>query len=184
MAHETSLILAERIENSILLIREEKVIFDENLAFLYGVPTQVLIQAVKRNIDRFPSDFMFQLGKEEFASLRSQIGTSNRRSGRGSRRYPPYALTQEGVAMLSSVLNSLRAIQVNIEIMRTFVNLRKILSSHAELAHKLEALEKKYDPQFKVVFDAIRQLMAPKEAPKKRIGFQLKEKRAAYWAKG
>ena len=180
MAQETSLIPAGRIENSILLIRKEKVILDEDLAFLYGVSTKVLIQAVKRNIERFPSDFMFQLGKEEFPSLRSQIVTSKPRSGRGGRRYPPYAFTQEGVAMLSSVLNSPRAIKVNIEIMRAFVRLRKILVSHVELAGKLEALENKYDSQFKVVFEAIRQLMAPMPAAKKRIGFQLREKRAIY----
>jgi len=161
MPQATSLIPAERIENSILLIRKEKVILDEDLAFLYGVSTKVLIQAVKRNIDRFPPDFMFQLGKEEFASLRSQIVTSKRKNRRGGRRYPPYAFTEEGVAMLSSVLNSPRAVKVNIEIMRAFVRLRKILSSHVELARKLEALEKKYISQFKVVFDAIRQLMAP-----------------------
>lgn len=184
MAQETSLIPAERIENSILLIRKEKVILDEDLPFLYGVSTKVLIQAVKRNIDRFPPDFMFQLGKEEFVSLRSQFVTSKLKSGRGGRRYPPYAFTEEDVAMLSSVLNSPRAIKVNIEIMRAFVRLRKILASHVELARKLEALEKKYDSQFKVVFEAIRQLMAPKEAPNKKIGFQLKEKRAAYSARG
>jgi len=184
MPQATSLIPAKRIENSILLIRKEKVILDEDLAFLYGVSTKVLIQAVKRNIDRFPPDFMFQLGKEEFASLRSQIVTSKRKSARGGRRYPPYAFTEEGVAMLSSVLNSPRAVKVNIEIMRAFVRLRKILTSHVELARKLEALEKKYDSQFRVVFEAIRQLMAPKEAPNKKIGFQLREKRAAYSAGG
>jgi hypothetical protein len=180
MPQATSLIPAERIENSILLIRKEKVILDEDLAFLYGVSTKVLIQAVKRNIDRFPSDFMFQLGKEEFASLRSQIVTSKRKNTRGGRRYPPYAFTEEGVAMLSSVLNSPRAVKVNIEIMRAFVRLRKILTSHVELARKLEALEKKYDSQFKVVFEAIRQLMASPEKQRKKIGFQLREKRAAY----
>ena len=184
MAQETSLIPAERIENSILFIRKEKVILDEDLAFLYGVSTKVLIQAVKRNMERFPLDFMFQLSKEEFVSLRSQIVTSKPKSGRGGRRYPPYAFTEEGVAMLSSVLNSPRAIKVNIEIMRAFVRLRKILASHVELARKMETLEKKYDSQFKIVFDAIRQLMAPKEAPNKRIGFQLKEKRATYSARG
>jgi hypothetical protein len=180
MPQATSLIPAERIENSILLIRKEKVILDEDLAFLYEVSTKVLIQAVKRNIDRFPPDFMFQLRKEEFASLRSQIVTSKRKSARGGRRYPPYAFTEEGVAMLSSVLNSPRAVRVNIEIMRAFVRLRKLLASNADLARKLEALEKKYDAQFKVVFDAIRQLMAPPAAPQKKIGFQIKERRAAY----
>jgi hypothetical protein len=180
MPPATSLIPAERIENSILLIRKEEVILDEDLVLLCGVSTKVLIQAVKRNIDRFPPDFMFQLGKEEFASLRSQIVTSKRKSARGGRRYPPYAFTEEGVAMLSSVLNSLRAVKVNIEIMRAFVRLRKILTSHVELARKLEALEKKYDSQFKVVFEAIRQLMASPEKQRKKIGFQLREKRAAY----
>jgi hypothetical protein len=180
MGQKTSLIPAERIENSILFIRGEKVILDEDLAFLYGVSTKVLIQAVKRNKERFPPDFMFQLNKEEFASLRSQFVTSKLKSGRGGRRYPPYAFTEEGVAMLSSVLNNPRAIKVNIEIMRAFVRLRKILASHAKLARKLETLEKKYDAQFKVVFDAIRQLMEPSEKASKKIGFQLREKREVY----
>jgi len=180
MDRETSLIPAKRIENSIFFIRGEKVILDEDLAFLYGVFTKVLIQAVKRNKERFPPDFMFQLNKEEFASLRSQFVTSKLRSARGGRRYSPYAFTEEGVAMLSSVLNSPRAIKVNIEIMRAFVRLRKILASHADLARKLEALEKKYDSQFKVVFEAIRQLMAAPQRPPKKIGFQLREKRAVY----
>jgi hypothetical protein len=183
MVQETSLIPPERIENSILLIRGEKVILDEDLAFLYGVSTKVLIQAVKRNKERFPMDFMFHLNKEEFASLRSQFVTSKIKAGRGGRRYPPYAFTEEGVAMLSSVLNSPRAIKVNIEIMRAFVRLRKILASHTGLARKLEKLEKKYDSQFRVVFEAIRQLMAPKEPLNKKIGFELREKRAAYSAR-
>jgi len=152
-----------------------------HLAELYEVEPRVLIQAVKRNIERFPKDFMFQMTEEEFNNLKSQIVIS---SWGGLRRAAPYAFTEQGVAMLSSVLNSPRAIQVNIEIMRAFVRLRKILASHAELARKLEEMEKKYDSQFKVVFDAIRQLMAPKEAPKKQIGFQLKEKRASYSAGG
>jgi hypothetical protein len=120
------------------------------------------------------------LSQEEFASLRSQFVTSKLKRGRGGRRYPPYAFTEEGVAMLSSVLNRPRAIKVNIEIMRAFVRLRKILASHRELARKLEDLEKKYDSQFRVVFDAIRQLMAPPAAGQKKIGFHLREKRAAY----
>lgn len=177
---ETFLIPAKRIENSILFIRGEKVILDEDLAFLYRVSTKVLIQAVKRNKERFPPDFMFQLNKEEFASLRSQFVTSKPKSGRGGRRYPPYAFTEEGVAMLSSVLNSPRAVKVNMEIMRAFVRLRKMLTSNADLARKLEILEKKYDAQFKVVFEAIRQLMAEPERPPKKIGFQVHEKRAAY----
>jgi len=180
MGQETTLIPPKRIENSILFIRGERVILDEELAFLYMVPTKVLVQAVKRNKDRFPPDFMFQLEKEEFASLRSQFVTSKLVGGRGGRRYPPYEFTEEGIAMLSSVLNSPRAVKVNIEIMRAFVRLRKILASHVELARKLEELEKKYDSQFMVVFEAIRQLIAPKEVPSKKIGFQLRDKRAVY----
>ena len=182
MGQETTLIPSKRIENSILFIRGERVILDEELAFLYMVPTKVLVQAVKRNKDRFPADFMFQLNKEEFASLRSQFVTSKLVKGRGGHRYLPYAFTEEGIAMLSSVLNSPRAVKGNIEIMRAFVWLRKIFASHAELARKLEELEKKYDSQFKIVFDAIRQLMAAPERQPKKIGFQLKEKRSLYLA--
>ena len=181
MSDRTSLVPVEIIEKKIFLLRGQKVMLSTDLAELYQVEPRVLVQAVKRNKERFPEDFIFQLTKEEFGNLKSQIVIS---SWGGLRRTTPYAFTEQGVAMLSSVLNSPRAIQVNIEIMRTFVKLRKILSSHAELAHKLEALERKYDSQFKVVFDAIRQLMAPKEAAKKRIGFQLKEKRAVYPARG
>jgi hypothetical protein len=181
MSDRTSLVPVEIIEKKIFLLRGQKVMLSTDLAELYQVEPRVLVQAVKRNKERFPEDFIFQLTKEEFGNLKSQIVIS---SWGGLRRTTPYAFTEQGVAMLSSVLNSPRAIQVNIEIMRTFVKLRKILSSHADLAHKLEALEKKYESQFKVVFDAIRQLMAPKEAAKKRIGFQLKEKRAAYRARG
>jgi hypothetical protein len=163
------LIPAERIEQSIFLIRGEKVMLSMDLAKLYGVAPRVLVQAVKRNIKRFPSDFMFQLTQEEFTNLKSQIVTS--RWG-GARRATPYAFTELGVAMLSSVLNSDRAIQVNIEIMRAFARLRQLLASHADLARKLDALEKKYDAQFRVVFDAIRQLMAPPPEPRRgRIGF-------------
>ena len=147
------------IEQSIFLIRGQKVMLDFNLATLYGVQTRALIQAIKRNRERFPPDFMFQLDDRETDSLRSQIVISN--MGRGGRRYNPYAFTEYGVAMLSSVLRSHRAIIVNIEIMRTFGRLREMLSSHKELAQKLAILEKKYDHQFKVVFDAIRRLMTP-----------------------
>lgn len=129
---------------------------DRDLSQLYGVSTKVFNQAVRRNKDRFPPDFMFQLTIQEFRSLRSQIVTSNKRGGR---RYRPYAFTEQGVAMLSSVLRSKRAVQVNIEIMRAFVRLREMIESHKDLARKLEALEKRYDAQFKVVFDAIRELM-------------------------
>jgi len=162
------LLSMEGVVAKILFIREQKVMLDQDLAELYGVATKVLTQAVKRNADRFPEDFMFQLTKQEFNDLRSQFVTSNW----GGRRYPPYAFTEQGVAMLSSVLRSERAIHVNIEIMRAFVCLRQMLASNAELARKLAALEKKYDAQFKVVFDAIRELMTPPEPKKKRsIGF-------------
>ncbi len=180
MNDSTNLIRAEIIEKRIFLLRGQKVMLSTDLAELYQVEPRVLVQAVKRNKERFPEDFIFHLTKEEFGNLKSQIVIS---SWGGLRRTTPYAFTEQGVAMLSSVLNSPRAIQVNIAIMRTFVKLRKILSSHAELAHKLEALERKYDSQFKVVFDAIRQLMAAPERPPKKIGFQLKEKRSSYLAK-
>jgi len=166
---DKSLIPAERIEKSILLIRKQKVMLDSDLAALYGVETKALVQAVKRNLERFPEDFMFQLSRDEFSILRSQSVTS---SSWGGRRYPPYAFTEQGVAMLSSVLHSQRAIQVNIEIMRAFIRLRQILASHADLARKLDALEKKYDAQFKEVFEAIRQLMKPPEPKRRSIGFR------------
>ena len=164
------LIPVEVIEKKILLIRGEKVMLDSDLAELYKVETRTLIQAVKRNINRFPSDFMFQLNYQEVASLRSQIVTS--KSGRGGRRYLPYVFTEQGVAMLSSVLNSETAIEVNIHIMRAFVKLREMIVSRRDLARHVDELEKKYDAQFKVVFDAIRQLMTPPETKKRKIGFQ------------
>ena len=173
MDKDVSLIPPERIERSILLIKSHKVMLDADLAALYGVETKQLIQAVKRNVFRFLSDFMFQLSKEDFENLRSHLSTS---SHWGGRRYPPYAFTEQGVAMLSSVLRSRRAVQVNIEIMRAFVRLRRILASHADLARKLDALEKKYDAQFKVVFDAIRQLMQPAERKRRPIGFRVADK--------
>jgi phage regulator Rha-like protein len=169
MVNKKSLVPVERIEKAILLIRRQKVMLDVDLAALYGVETKMLVRAVKRNINRFPTDFMFQLNKEEFDNLRFHFGTS---SDWGGRRYPPYAFTEQGVAMLSSVLHSQRAIQVNIEIMRAFIRLRQMLASHAELARKLDALEKKYDAQFKQVFEAIRQLMAPPEPKRRPIGFR------------
>jgi hypothetical protein len=179
---DESLIPVERIERSILLIRGHKVMLSTDLAELYGVEPRILVQAVKRNINRFPGDFMFQLSKEEFSNLKSQIVIS---SWGGLRRAAPYAFTEQGVAMLSSVLRSKRAIQVNIEIMRAFVRLRRMLASHADLARKLDSLEKKYDAQFKIVFDAIRQLMTPPEPepPKKRIGFLVEEPKVPYIAK-
>jgi hypothetical protein len=162
----------ERVENAILLIRGEKVMLDRDLAALYDIPTRVLKQAVRRNIDRFPDDFMFVLDKSEFEAWRSQFVTS--KSDRKGLRYPPMAFTEQGVAMLSSVLNSQRAVQVNIAVMRTFVRLRQMLISNAELARKLEQLEKNYDHQFKVVFDAIRELMIPPAPKRKQIGFHTK----------
>jgi hypothetical protein len=168
------LIPAERIESRILLLRRRNVMLDGDLAVLYGVRVKVLNQAVKRNLARFPSDFMFQLSNIEYAVLRSQIVTLDKGRGR-HRKYLPYVFTEHGIAMLSSVLNSERAIQVNIAIMRAFVRLRQLLASHRNLAHKLEALEKKYDVQFKVVFDAIRQLMAPPDAKPRRIGFRIQQ---------
>ena len=167
---EETMVPAERIEKSILLIRKHKVMLDANLAGLYGVEVKTLNQAVRRNIERFPEDFMFQLTADEADSLRSQIVTL--KTGRGQhRKYLPYAFTEQGVAMLSSVLRSPLAVQVNIGIMRAFVRLREMLASHRVLAQKLAKLENKYDAQFKVVFDAIRQLMAPPSKPAKRIGF-------------
>lgn len=163
-----SLVPADRIGRSILSIRGQRVMIDADLADLYGVSTKRLNEQVARNRDRFPADFMFQLTLAEFARLRSQIATSN---GRGGRRTPPYAFTEQGVAMLSSVLRSKRAIQVNVEIMRTFVRMRGMLATHRDLLRKLEALERKYDVQFRAVFDAIRQLMAEDAKPKRRIGF-------------
>lgn len=166
-----TVVLLESIARAIFQIRGHRVMLDEDLAALYEVEVKALNQAVKRNLARFPEDFMFQLTREEAAALRSQTVTL--KAGRGEyRKYLPYAFTEQGVAMLSSVLRSDRAVHVNIEIMRAFVRLRQMLASNAELARKLTALEKKYDAQFKVVFDAIRELMAPPDPRKKRsIGF-------------
>jgi len=163
-----SLVPIDRIEKLIFLIRGQKVMIDLDLAQLYGVETGALNRAVRRNVDRFPDDFIFQLSEEEFESLRCQFGISK---GKGGRRYLPYVFTEQGVAMLSSVLNSKRAVLVNVEIMRAFVRLRQILTSHADLARKLAALEKKYDAQFKIVFDAIREMMTPPIAKRRKIGF-------------
>lgn len=162
----------ERIEKAIFLIRGEKVMLDRDLASLYGVTTSVLKQAVRRNLERFPRDFMFVLDKTEFEIWRSQFVIS--KSDRKGLRYPPMAFTEQGVAMLSSVLRSKRAVLVNIEIMRTFVRLRQMMSSNAELEKQLKELERKYDRQFKVVFDAIRLLMTPPEPKRKQIGFHAK----------
>ncbi len=173
-------VIAERIH----FVRGEKVMLDFDLAMLYGAETRILKQAVRRNIKRFPSDFMFELTKEEFEVLRSQIVTSNKEilrspfgtsnespEKRGGTRYMPFAFTEQGVAMLSSVLSSDRAIEVNIAIMRTFVQLRGILASHHELSLRLDALEQRYDEQFRGVFEAIKQLMKDDAVPKHPIGF-------------
>ena len=163
----------ELIERKIHLIRGQKVMLDSDLAELYGVPAKVLNQAVKRNIKRFPSDFMLQFNEDEYAALRSQIVTLKK--GRGQhRKYPPFAFTEQGVAMLSSVLNSERAIEMNILIMRVFVKIREMIASNKYLAKRLDELEKKYDAQFKVVFDALRQLMTPPEPVKNKIGFRVR----------
>lgn len=159
----------EVIEGKIYMVRGHKVMLSTDLAELYEVLPKVMMQAVKRNIERFPADFMFMLSNQEVMNLKSQIVTS---SWGGIRRANPYAFTEQGVAMLSSVLRSKRAVQVNIEIMRAFVTLRQMLSSNVELARKFDALEKKYDAQFKIVFDAIRQLMTPPENKKGQIGFR------------
>jgi hypothetical protein len=171
--------LLRRIEQAILIVRGHRVMLSTDLAALYGVEPRALVQAVKRNIERFPDDFMFWLTAEEWRILKSQSVISSWQASAGLRsqsvtlkrgehaKYPPYAFTEQGVAMLSSVLHSRRAVQVNVEIMRTFVRLRRILAENATLARRLDELEKKYDIQFKVVFDAIRKLMQPPE-PKKR----------------
>jgi hypothetical protein len=171
---EHDLVPVERIARAILILRGHRVMLDADLAALYQVETRALIQAVKRNIERFPADFMFQLDADETERLRSQ--TVILKAGRGQhRKYLPYAFTEQGVAMLSSVLRSPSAVQVNIEIMRAFVRLRQILQANAQMAKKLAALEKKYDAQFRVVFDAIRELMAKPVKPKRRIGFGKEE---------
>ena len=172
MNSDTKLIPLERIQNSIFLIRGEKVLLDSQLAELYQVPTKTLTQAVKRNADRFPEDFMFQLTPAEVKSLRCQIGISN--IGRGGSRYLPHAFTEQGVAMLSSVLRSDRAVQVNVAIMRVFVSLRRLLSTSETLARKFAELERKlegHDEAIKTLFDAIRELMAPPLKPKRELGF-------------
>lgn len=172
MSENANLIPIERIERAILLIRGEKVMLDSDLAEIYGVATKRLNEQVRRNLNRFPPDFMFQLTAKEAETLRSQFATSN--AGRGGRRYLPFAFTEHGALMLANVLNSERAAQTSVMVVRAFVRLRQLLSSNAELARKLESLEKKYDAQFKVVFDAIRQLMSPAAKPKREIGFHVK----------
>ena len=168
---------AETIASRIYFVRGQKVMLDRDLAELYGVQTKVLKQAVRRNIYRFPFDFMFELTKEELEDWRSQFVTS--KSDKMGLRYTPMAFTEQGVAMLSSVLNSDRAIQVNIQIMRTFTRLRNMLTTHKDLKRKIEAMEKKYDENFQIVFEAIKQLFDGEEKPIRKIGY-IKEKKASY----
>jgi hypothetical protein len=159
----------ERIERRILLIRGQKMMLDADLAELYGVTTKRLNEQVKRNVQRFPSDFMFTLTKEESKILRSQFATS---SSWGGRRYNPLAFTEHGALMLASVLNSPQAVEASIFVVRAFVKLREMLASHRDLARRLDAMEKKYDAKFKVVFDAIRELMSPPAKLSRKIGFR------------
>ena len=165
-----TLIPVETIESKIFLIRGRKVMLDSDLSVLYGVETRALNQAVRRNIERFPGEFMFQLTKTEAKSLRSQFVTL-KKGKRSHYKYMPYAFTEPGVAMLSSVLNSNRAIQVNIQIIKTFIKLREIALTHVALKRKIEAMERNYDRQFKAVFEAIRKLLEPPPARKRKIGF-------------
>ncbi len=162
----------EQIENRIYYLRDLKVMLSMDLALLYQVEPRVLIQAVKRNIDRFPDDFMFQLTQREF----EELNIENKVSGRGGiRRARPYAFTEQGIAMLSTVLNSKKAIEANIQIMRVFVKMRQLIASHSELAQKIESLEGKYDHQFQVVFDALKQILAQPAKAKRKIGFKVRE---------
>lgn len=170
----SSIIPAERIQQCILFLRGDKVIPDRDLAELYGVGTKRLNEAVKRNMERFPPDFMFQLTDQEAERLRSQFATSN--EGRGGVRYNPYAFTEQGVAMLSSVLRSKQAVEVNIAIMRTFVQLRRILADNAMLRKKIESLETKYDEQFQQVFAVLKAMIAEDEKPKPQIGYHTEAK--------
>jgi ribosomal protein S13 len=178
MAKRKAIVPVERIEKAILLIRGEKVLLDRHLAELYGVETRMLNQAVRRNIKRFPKDFMFELTRDEIMRISQTVTSSQIKY---SKRV--HAFTEQGVAMLSSVLNSERAIEVNIAIMRAFVKLREMLGAHKDLRRKLAALEKKYDDQFKIVFEAIAELMTPPEKSRRKIGFDIKEPRPAYGGK-
>lgn len=175
---ESSIIPQQITENKILFIRGKKVMLDRDLAALYGVGTRVLNQAVRRNKKRFPDDFMFQLDWGEVSELsRSQFVTLKKGE---NIKYLPYAFTENGVAMLSSVLNSERAITVNIQIMRTFTRIREMIATHKDLQKKIMEMEKKYDHQFKIVFDAIKQLLATPESKKRKIGFIVRERSAQY----
>jgi len=163
-----SVVPLQRIDQAIIRMRGMNVMTDEDLAALYGVETRALVQAVKRNVERFPSDFMFQLTQDELGILKSQSVISRQWGGR---RSLPYVFSEQGVAMLSGVLRSARAIQVNIEIMRAFVRLRTLLNSNQEMTRRFDEMERRYDAQFQAVFEAIRQLMRPVETPRRSIGF-------------
>ena len=175
------LVIAEVIERKIYLIRDQKVMLDSDLAVLYGVPVKRLNEQVKRNKNRFPDDFMFKLDSEEYKILKSQIATSSSplrsqiaiSNGHGGRRKLPHVFTEHGIAMLSTVLNSDRAIAVNIQIIRTFIKLRQLLGAHKDLLEKIEKMEKGYDRQFRIVFDAIRELNNPIDKKRKQIGFKI-----------
>jgi len=173
-----ALVPIERITSKIYLIRNVKVMLDRDLAELYGVETKRLKEQVRRNIERFPEDFMFELTKDELGNWRSQFATSNQDIM--GLRIPPFVFTEHGILMLSSVLKSERAIQVNIQIMRAFTQLRQMLSTHEDLKRKIESMEKKYDQQFQIVFEAIKQLLETDEKPKRKIGYTVKEKQKAY----
>jgi phage regulator Rha-like protein len=170
--NNTSIVPIERIYRSILLIRGHKIILDKDLAELYGVETKALTRAVRRNNERFPEDFMFRLTMQEFENLRRHFGTSSW----GGRRYPPYAFTEQGVAMLSSVLRSKRAMAVNIAIMRTFVKLREILATNEALRRKIELMERKYGEQFKLIFNVLSEMVMADSKPKSQIGFLTESK--------
>ena len=180
MKTSESIVPIDSIVTKIVILRGEKVLMDRDLAELYGVPTKVLNQAVKRNARRFPSDFMFRLTKEERDEL---VTNCDRFQPLKHSSATPCAFTEQGVAMLSSVLNSDRAIEVNILIVRAFVRLRRMISSHKDLLNKLDEMERKYDEQFRIVFEAIGQLMTPLDKPNKRIGFEVKERKALYGKK-
>lgn len=171
---QTTIVPAEKIEQKIFLIRSKKVMLDKDLAELYGVTTGNLNKAVKRNTDRFPEDFMFQLNKKEFESLIFHFGTS-KKARKGGTRKLPYAFTEQGVAMLSSVLNSKRAVQINIQIIKTFVRMREMIISNKELRQRLDQMEEKYDKQFRIVFSALRKILTPpteQPEPERQMGFR------------
>lgn len=177
----SNIVPVERIEKSIYLIRGQKVILDSDLAAIYGIPTFRFNEAVKRNKDRFPDDFMFQLTREEVDILISQNAIS--KPGRGGRRTLPYVFTEHGAVMAANILKSPLAVQMSVIVVRAFIKMREMLASHKDLERKLAALETKYDKQFKVVFDAIRALMREEEKPKRKIGFEIKEPKAKYGKK-